>query len=114
MARLVEWGGRTPIPPLYKDGGGDGIPHSFIIHLLPLRLFFLPSAMARGGAGPSTVAARVAARQRVPPSQDLAAAEPATRGRGRGGGAGRRGARGRGGWGGASSLPPPVAPPPME
>ena len=56
------------------------LPASISIHFC----FFLPSAMARGGAGPSTVAARVAARQRVPPSQELVAEEPAMRGRGRG------------------------------
>lgn len=75
---------------------------------------FLPSAMARGAAGPSTVAVRVASGQRVPPSQDLVAAEPATRGRGRGRGRGHRGAQGRGGWGGAPASPPPAMPPPME
>lgn len=58
-------------------------------HILPASIFFLfrsflPPIMARGVAGPSTVGARVAARQRVPPSHKLAAAEPATRGRGRG------------------------------
>ena len=71
----------------------------------------LPSVMERGNPGPSTVAARVAARQCVPPSPAPAVAEPAARGRGRGRG---RGARGRGGWGGAPASPPPAAPPPME
>ena len=58
-------------------------------HVLPSSIFFhfpsfLPPVMTRGGACPSMVGARVAARQRVPPSHELAAAEPATRGRGRG------------------------------
>ena len=39
----------------------------------------LPSAMERGNPGPSTVAARVAARQRVPPSPVPAVAGPAAR-----------------------------------
>lgn len=46
--------------------------------------FPLPSAMERGNPGPSTVAARVAARQCVPPSPTPMVAEPATRGRGGG------------------------------
>src|SRR4051812_36221524 len=75
---------------------------------------FLPSAIVRGGAGPSKVASRVAARQRVPPSQELTTAEPATRVRGRGRGRGHSGTRGRGGRGGAPALPPPAMPPPME
>ena len=58
-------------------------------HVLPTSIFFhfrsfLPPVMARGGAGPSTVGARVATRHRVPPSHELVAAELATRGRGRG------------------------------
>src|SRR3954466_2052532 len=63
--------------------------------------------MEKGNAGPSTVAARVAARQRAPPPLAPVAAEPAVRGRGRGRG---RGARGRGGRGGAPASPPPAAP----
>ena len=46
--------------------------------------FFLPSALARGCADASTVAARVSARQCVPPSQEFVAAEPTMRGRGGG------------------------------
>ena len=45
--------------------------------------FFLSSAMARGRAGTPMAATRVSARQRAPPSQELVAAEPAMRGRGR-------------------------------
>lgn len=48
----------------------------------------LPSVMERGNSGPSTVAARVAARQCSPPSPTPAVAEPAARGRGRGRGCG--------------------------
>ena len=44
----------------------------------------LPFVMERGNPGPSTVAARVAARQRVPPPLEPAVVEPAARGRGRG------------------------------
>ena len=83
MAGLAEWGSRASTPPLYKEGEGESshIPSvSILLHLC----FFLPPAMEKGNPGPTTVAARVAARQRVPPSQDPAAAEPATRGRGRG------------------------------
>src|SRR3989337_2518133 len=48
MAGLVEWGGRALIPLLYKDGEGDGIPHSFVIHLLPL---WLLSSICHGERG---------------------------------------------------------------
>src|SRR6187399_2278909 len=67
--------------------------------------------MKKENPGTSTMAARVAARQRVPPSPAPAVAEPTTRGRGRGRG---RGARGRGGRGGPPASPPPTAPPPVE
>ena len=56
----------------------------------------LPSVMETGNPGPSIVAARVAARQRVPPSPAPAVAEPATRGRGRGEAMGEAGALGEG------------------
>ena len=46
--------------------------------------FFLSSAMEKGNPSPSTMAARVAARQRVPPPPELAVVEPTARGRGRG------------------------------
>ena len=46
--------------------------------------FFLSPAMEKGNPGPSTVAARVAARQRVPPPPEPVVVEPAARGRGRG------------------------------
>ena len=46
--------------------------------------FFLSLAMEKGNPGPSTVAARVAARQCVPPPPEPAVVEPAARGRGRG------------------------------
>ena len=46
--------------------------------------FFLSLAMEKGNHGPSTVAARVATRQRVPPPPEPAMVEPAARGRGRG------------------------------
>ena len=97
---LIGAAGRSRFPaPLWPDcpsGAAEPRPRPFIrrgrgmpSHVLPSSISFhfrsfLPSAMARGGAGPSTVAARVAARQRVPPSQELAAVEPATRGRGGG------------------------------
>ena len=79
----------------------------------------LPSVMERGNPGPSTVAARVAARQRVPPPPEPVVVEPAARGRGRVRGRGRgrgrgRSARGRGGRGGAPASPPPMVPFPME
>src|SRR3954466_10300238 len=65
--------------------------------------------MEKGNPGPSSVAARVSARQRAPPPLAPAAAEPAVRGRGRGRGGGRgRGARG--GRVGAPASPPPAAP----
>src|SRR3954466_12680515 len=74
--------------------------------------------MEKGNPGPSMVAARVDARQRVLPSPAPVVAEPAVRGRGRGRGHGRgrgrgRGARGRGGRGGAPASPPPAVSLPM-
>ena len=54
--------------------------------------FFLSPAMEKGNPGPSTVAARVAARQRVPPPPEPAVVEPAARGRGRGEAVGEAGA----------------------
>src|SRR3954467_3082464 len=67
--------------------------------------------MEKGNPGPSSVAARVAARQRAPPPLAPAVAEPAVRGRRRGRGRGRgRGAQGRGGRDDAPSSPPPAAP----
>ena len=44
--------------------------------------FFLPLVMEKGNPGPSTVAVRVAARQRVPPRPDCGGSRP----RGEGGG----------------------------
>src|SRR3990170_5548739 len=109
MAGLVEWGGRAPIPPLYKDGEGDGIPHSFIIHLLPLRLLS-PICHGERGRRPFDGGSEgrcSTARPSVPrPCGGGAGHERKGRGRGRG----RRGARGRGGQGGAPALPPPVVP----
>ena len=46
--------------------------------------FFLSSAMEKGNPGPSTVAARVATRQCVPPPHEPAVVELAARGRGGG------------------------------
>ena len=46
--------------------------------------FFLSLTMEKGNPGPSTVAARVAARQRVPPPPEPVVVEPAARGRGGG------------------------------
>ena len=112
MVGLAEWGGLVPTPPLYKKEEGMA-PHNLSSSLSFHLGSALSSAMARGGAGPSTAATRVSARQRAPPSQELVAAEPAMRGRGRGRGQGWRGARGRGGRGGAPALPLPVMPPPM-
>src|SRR3954469_10383495 len=69
--------------------------------------------MEKGNPGPSSVAARVAARQRAPPPLAPAVAEPTVRGRGRGRGLGRgrgRGRGARGGQGGAPASPPPAAP----
>ena len=48
--------------------------------------------MEKGNPGPSTVAARVAARQRVPPPPEPVVVEPATRGRGGGEAVGEAGA----------------------
>ena len=48
--------------------------------------------MEKGNPGPSTVAARVAARQRVPPSPEPAVVEQDARGRGRGEAVGEAGA----------------------
>ena len=59
-------------------------PHSLIFSFLQLLLPFLSSAMEKGNPGPSSVAARVAARQRISPSSAPVVAEPAIRGRGRG------------------------------
>src|SRR3954471_16535379 len=71
--------------------------------------------MEKGNPGPSSVAARVAARQRAPPPLAPAVAEPTVRGRGRGRGHGRgrgrgQGSRGRGGRGDTPASPPPAAP----
>src|SRR3954471_8375144 len=79
----------------------------------------LPSVMERGNPGPSTVAARVAARQPVPPSPTPRAGHEGKGGGGGRGGGGGGGGRGggagrRGGGGGRPRSPPPVAPPPME
>src|SRR4051794_26328989 len=65
--------------------------------------------MEEGNPGPSSVAARVAARQRAPPPLAPAAAEPTVRGGGRGRGRGR-GRGTRGGRGGARASPPLAAP----
>src|SRR4051812_22622657 len=108
--QLVERGGRAPTSPLYKERTGATeirTPSPSASGFLP------PSAMEGGSPGPSSVAARVAARQRAPPPPAPAAAEPAVRGRGRGRGCGRGRGRGRGtrgGRGGAPASPPPAAP----
>src|SRR3954469_2805799 len=110
--RLVERGGRAPTPPLYKERtGATGIrtpSPSFLS-------FWFPSPTCNGGGnpGPSSVAARVSARQRAPPPLAPMATEPTVRGRGRGRGRGRDRGRGRGARGGrigAPSLPSPAAP----
>src|SRR3954463_9450389 len=101
----LDWpsGAAEPQPRSFiKSGRGGMAPR-----ILPPSYSFsfcssLPFVMERGNPGPSTVAARVAARQRVPPSPAPAVAEPVARGRGRGRG---RGARGRGGRGGAPASP---------
>src|SRR3954463_12690587 len=87
----LHWrnGAVEPPPCSFIKSGGVGALHSSI-SLLQLLLPSLSFAMETGNPGPSTVATRVAARQRVPPSPAPAVAEPAARGRGRG-----RGARGR-------------------
>ena len=54
--------------------------------------FFLSLVMEKGNPGPSTVAARIAARQRVPPPPEPLVVEPAARGRGRGEAVGEAGA----------------------
>ena len=112
---LAEQGGRAPTPHLYKERAGRMASRILSSSSSFSFCSSLPSVMERGNPGPSTVAARVAAQQRVPPSPAPAVAKPATRGRGRWRGRGRgRGARGRGGRGGAPALPPPMMPFPME
>src|SRR4051812_19765068 len=86
LPRLDWLSGAAEPPPrsFIKSGRGKGVPHSFISSFLRLLLPLLPSAMERGNPGPSTVVARVAARQRVPPSPAPAVAETTARGRGGG------------------------------
>ena len=88
--------GAVPPLPLFIKGRRGGTvprtpPSSFSFNFCSSLL----SAIKRENLGSSTVAARIAARQRVPPSPAPAVAEPATKGRVRGRGRGRgRGARG--------------------
>ena len=113
--RIGREGAAEPRPrPFIKRGAGGTVPLNPSPSASPHSCFLLSSAMARGRGDASSVAARVSARQRIAPPQELVAAEPAARGRGRGRGRGRRGARGRGGRGGRSASPPPTAPPPWR
>ena len=68
----------------------------------------------RGCGGALVVATRASGRQRLPPPAGDAGAESSARGGGVGQGHGRRGARSRGGRGGALIAPPPAILAPNE
>src|SRR3954468_24355896 len=77
-----------PLRPFIRSGRGR---RKSALHLLSFLAsgFLPPSAMEGGNPGPSSVAARVTARQRAPPPLAPVVAEPAVRGRGREQGRGR-------------------------
>ena len=92
VAGLAERCGRGPTPPLYKEGEGGMSSRTLLSSISSCFCFFLSLAMEKGNPGPSTVAARVAARQRAPPPPEPVVVEPAARGRGGGEAVGEAGA----------------------
>src|SRR4051812_20590694 len=72
VAGLAERGGRAPTPPLYKEGKGGMASRTLLSSISSCFRFFLSLAMEKGNPGTSSVAARVAARQRVPPPPEPA------------------------------------------